>query len=179
VQVDGTHYIKGMAYYKNDLPAGVDILFNTNKKDTGNKLDALKPIDEKKATPDNPFGSITREKMYTDPKTGELKRSPLNIVNEEGDWYNWSNKFSSQFLSKQTPQLAKAQLELTQKSKEADLAEILSLNNPAVKRKLLDTFADEVDSSAVKLKATGLPRTCTTPPWWYLRDSHIGCEQHQ
>ncbi len=161
VQVDNDHYIKGMAYYKDDLPKGIDIMFNTNKKDTGNKLDALKPIDEKKATPDNPFGSMTREKGYVDPKTGETKRSVLNIVNEEGDWYNWSNKFSSQFLSKQTAQLAKAQLDLTQKSKEADLADILALTNPAVKRKLLETFADEADSSAVKLKATGLPRTAT------------------
>lgn len=161
VQVDGTHYIKGMAHYKDGLPPGVDILFHTNKKDTGNKLDALKQPDEKSATVDNPFGSITRPKGYVDPKTGKTKRSVLNIVNEEGDWYNWSNKFSSQFLSKQTPQLAKSQLDLTQKSKEADLSDILSLTNPAVKRKLLETFADEADSSAVKLKATGLPRTAT------------------
>jgi hypothetical protein len=158
---DDIHYIKGMAMYKDDLPAGVDILFNTNKKDTGNKLDALKAPDEKKATADNPFGAITRPKAYVDPKTGETKRSILNIVNEEGDWYTWSNTFSSQFLSKQTPQLAKSQLELTQKSKEADLSEILSLTNPAVKRKLLETFADEADSSSVKLKATGLPRTAS------------------
>ena len=161
VQVGPEHYIKGMAMYKDGLPPGTDILFNTNKKDTGNKLDALKQPDAKKATPDNPFGTITRPKAYIDPKTGEKKRSVLNIVNEEGDWYTWSNTFSSQFLSKQTPQLAKSQLDLTQKSKEADLADILSLTNPAVKRKLLETFADEADSSSVKLKATGLPRTAT------------------
>lgn len=161
VQVGPSHYIKGMAMYKDNLPAGTDILFNTNKKDTGNKLDALKTPDEKKATADNPFGTITRPKGYKDPKTGETKRSVLNIVNEEGDWYTWSHTFSSQFLSKQTPQLAKTQLELTQKGKEAELADILSLTNPAVKRKLLETFADSVDSSAVKLQATGLPRTAT------------------
>lgn len=158
VAVDDSHYIKGMAMYKDDLPKGVDILFNTNKKDTGNKLDALKSNSD---DPENPFTSYTRPKAYIDPKTGETKRSVLNIVNEEGDWYTWSNKFSSQFLSKQTPQLAKAQLELTQKSKQADLDEILALTNPEVKRKLLETFADETDSSAVKLKATGLPRTAT------------------
>jgi hypothetical protein len=39
-----THYLKGMAVYKDDLPDGVDLLFNTNKKDTGNKLDAMKKI---------------------------------------------------------------------------------------------------------------------------------------
>lgn len=161
VQVGDGHYIKGMAMYKEDLPTGTDILFATNKKNTGNKLDALKKPDEKKATADNPFGTITRPKGYVDPKTGETKRSVLNIVNAEGDWYTWSNTFSSQFLSKQTPQLAKGQLELTQKSKEADLADILALTNPAVKRKLLETFADEADSSSVKLKATGLPRTAS------------------
>ena len=44
IAVDGTHYIKGMAIYKDDLPKGVDLMFNTNKSDTGNKLDALKPL---------------------------------------------------------------------------------------------------------------------------------------
>jgi hypothetical protein len=42
--VGDTHYLKGMAIYKNDLPKGVDLLFNTNKSNTGNKLDALKPL---------------------------------------------------------------------------------------------------------------------------------------
>lgn len=159
VAVDGTHYIKGMAMYKDNLPAGVDIMFNTNKKDTGNKLDALKKQDDK--DPLNPFGSMTRQKTYVDPKTGKTEQSVLNIVNEEGDWYNWSNKFSSQFLSKQTPQLAKEQLTLTTNAKKADLEDILALTNPGVKRKLLETFADEADSSAVNLKAVGLPRTAT------------------
>jgi hypothetical protein len=158
IAVDGTHYIKGMAHYKDDLPPGIDIMFNTNKKDTGNKLDALK---EQKDDPLNPFGSMTRQKTYIDPKTGEEKQSILNIVNEEGDWYNWSNKFSSQFLSKQTAPLAKEQLQATQNAKKADLEDILSLTNPGVKKKLLETFADEADSSAVKLKAAGLPRTAT------------------
>ena len=31
ISVDGTHYLKGMAVYKEDLPAGVDLVFNTNK----------------------------------------------------------------------------------------------------------------------------------------------------
>ena len=31
ILVDGTHYIKGMAVYADDLPDGVDIRFNTNK----------------------------------------------------------------------------------------------------------------------------------------------------
>ena len=31
IAVDGTHYIKGMAVYADDLPPGVDVRFNTNK----------------------------------------------------------------------------------------------------------------------------------------------------
>ena len=44
IAIDGTHYLKGMAVYADDLPAGVDIRFNSNKTSTGNKLDALKPM---------------------------------------------------------------------------------------------------------------------------------------
>jgi hypothetical protein len=43
IGIDGTHYLKGMAVYKDDLPKGVDLVFNTNKSNTGNKLDAMKP----------------------------------------------------------------------------------------------------------------------------------------
>lgn len=32
ILVDGSHYIKGMAVYSDDLPDGVDVMFNTNKK---------------------------------------------------------------------------------------------------------------------------------------------------
>lgn len=32
ILVDGTHYLKGMAVYSDDLPDGVDVVFNTNKK---------------------------------------------------------------------------------------------------------------------------------------------------
>ena len=46
IAVDGTHYLKGMAVYADDLPAGVDIRFNTNKKATANKLDALKTVSD-------------------------------------------------------------------------------------------------------------------------------------
>ena len=57
ISVDGTHYLKGMAVYSDDLPPGVDIMFNTNKKNTGNKLDALKPM---KNDPENPFGATIK-----------------------------------------------------------------------------------------------------------------------
>src|SRR6185369_13592465 len=152
IAVDGTHYLKGMAMYKDDLPDGVDLVFNTNKRNTGNKLDAMKAM---KDDPDNPFGAVVRQKI--DLKTGKVK-SAMNIVNEEGDWDSWSRNLSSQLLSKQSPKLAQQQLDMVQERKTRELAEINALTNPTVKRKLLESYADDVDSSAVKLKAAALPR---------------------
>lgn len=152
IAVDDTHYLKGMAMYRDDLPAGVDLMFNTNKSNTGNKLDAMKKL---KDDPENPFGAVVRQQV--DPKTGKVK-SAMNIVNEEGDWERWSRTLSSQMLSKQAPKLAREQLAVTQERKKAELDEILSLTNPAVRRKLLESFADDADSAAVHLKAAALPR---------------------
>lgn len=171
IGVGGTHYLKGMAMYADNLPDGVDMVFNTNKSNTGNKLDAMKPIKKNKQTGENddvlPFGSIVRQREYTDAK-GKRKLSPLNIVGDdkegaisgqEGGWNEWSRTLSSQMLSKQSPALARKQLGLTYDSKKAELDEILALSNPAVKKQLLKEFADGADSSAKHLKAAGLPRT--------------------
>jgi hypothetical protein len=160
VAVDGTHYLKGMAVYKDDLPEGVDLLFNTNKARADIGTDKLAAMKKMKDDPDNPFGSVVRQQTYPPghPKDGQLK-SAMNIVNEEGDWDRWSRSMSSQMLSKQTPKLAKQQLDVTYENKKADLDEILSLTNPAVRRKLLEAYADGADSSAVHLKAAALPNT--------------------
>ena len=171
IGVGGTHYLKGMAMYADDLPDGVDMVFNTNKSNTGNKLDAMKPIKKNKQTGENddvlPFGSIVRQREYTDAK-GKKRLSPLNIVGddkegaisgEEGGWNEWSRTLSSQMLSKQSPVLARKQLGLTYDAKKAEFDEIMALSNPAVKKQLLKEFADGADSSAKHLKAAGLPRT--------------------
>lgn len=156
IAVDGTHYLKGMAMYKEDLPAGTDLQFNTNKKDTGNKLDAMKPM---KDDPDSPFGaSINRQIGETGADGKKKLTSVMNIVNEEGDWENWSKSLSTQMLSKQSRALAKTQLDMTFDRKKNELEEIQALDNPAVKRKLLESYADDADSSAVHLKAAALPR---------------------
>lgn len=152
IAVDGSHYLKGMAMYKDDLPAGVDLMFNTNKSSTGNKLDAMKKM--KTDDPENPFGATVRQ--LTDSK-GKVK-SAMNIVNEEGDWDSWSRNLSTQLLSKQSPRLAKEQLSVTYEKKKAEFDEIMSLTNPAVRQKLLESFSDGVDSAAVHLKAAALPR---------------------
>ena len=153
IGVDDTHFIKGMAIYKDNMPAGVDVIFNTNKHDTGNKLDALKPMKTVDGIidSDNPFGASI--------KGGSLgQRGALNIVNEEGDWEKWSKTISSQVLSKQTVPLAKSQLDLALKQKQDEHSEIMSLTNPVIQKQLLLAFADDCDSSAVHLKAAGLPR---------------------
>lgn len=144
ISVDGTHYLKGMAIYKDDMPDGIDIVFNTNKSNTGNKLDVLKTL---KDEPDNPFGSTIKR-----------QHGALNIVNEEGDWDKWSRTISSQVLSKQTVPLAKKQLGLALKQKQQEYDEIMQLTNPVIKKQLLNSFADDCDASAVHLKAAALPR---------------------
>jgi hypothetical protein len=163
IAVDGTHYLKGMAMYNDHLPEGVDLLFNTSKHDTGNKMDAMKPV---KGDELNPFGSMFRQRNYIG-ADGKSHLSPMNIVNEErppsgkGDWRDWRPSLSSQILSKQNTKLAEQQLGLTYKMKQQEFEEIMSLTNPVVKRKLLQAFADSADSAAVHLSAAALPRQGT------------------
>lgn len=162
IAVDGTHYIKGMAVYKDDLPDGVDLVFNTNKSSTGRKKDAMKPLED---DPDNPFGSITRQIHDKDGKVS----SAMNIVGSptkegagaEGSWDTWSRNLPSQFLSKQSPELAKQQLNLTYERRKREYDEINSLTNPTVRKELLIKFADQTDAAAVHLQAANLPRQAT------------------
>lgn len=167
IAVDGTHYLKGMAMYRDDMPNGVDIIFNTNKaKGTpmlGEKDNSvLKPM---KKDQDNPFGAtikgerelILAQRYYTD-KNGKRQQSAINIVNEEGDWNTWRKSLSSQMLSKQSPMLAKKQLKLAYDLKQDEFDSIMKLENPVIRQQLLDKFADGCDSASVHLKAAGLPR---------------------
>jgi hypothetical protein len=158
IKVGDGHYLKGMAMYKDDLPPGTDILFNTNKskKEYPNKLDTMKKLADDQ---DLPFESVTRPVVLDmGHPTKERVKSAVNLVNEEGDWSNWSDTLSSQFLSKQAPPFVKQQLDLTYSRHEREFNEIMKLTNPAVKRKLLEDFADSADSAAGHLKAAALPR---------------------
>ena len=174
INVGDTHYLKGMAIYSDDMPDGVDVIFNTNKhSDTpmmGTKDNSvLKEMKRNKETGevdwDNPFGATIKgekdlkmaQRYYVD-KDGNKKLSAINVVNEEGDWETWAPTLSSQFLSKQTPAMAKKQLKIASDAKQAEFQDIMSLTNPTVKKKLLNEFADECDSAAVHLKAAALPR---------------------
>lgn len=163
IMVDGSHYIKGMAMYSDNMPPGVDVIFNTNKgKDTpmmGDKDDTvLKPISTK--DPNNPFGSYIKangQRNYIGPD-GKEHLSPINKVREEGDWETWSRNLSSQMLSKQPISLIKKQLDLTYADNKSEFEDIKALTNPTVKRALLNDFANSCDSDAVYLQAASLPR---------------------
>lgn len=160
ILVDGTHYLKGMAMYSDDMPDGADIVFNINKHTGTPKMDVLKKIQD---DPDNPFGALIKangQSHYID-ADGNEKLSAINKLKEEGDWDKMSKNLSSQFLSKQPIQLINKQLDLTYADAADEFSEICSLTNPTVKRKLLLDFADECDSAAVHLKAAALPRQST------------------
>jgi len=156
IAVNGTHYLKGMAMYRDDLPEGVDLVFNTNKSSTGNKLDAMKKM---KDDPDDPFGANINDQIQELGHDGTPRvTSVMNIVNQEGKWDEWSKTLSSQMLSKQKPALAREQLDLAYDGKKTEFDRIMSLTNPTVKKHLLEKFADSADASAVHLKAAHMPR---------------------
>ena len=162
--VGGTHYIKGMAVYSDNMPDGVDVIFNSNKtKGTpalgeDKKNTVLKHI--KTDDPMNPFGSLIkvngqREYVGSDGKTH------LGIINkrsDEGDWNEWKDKLPSQFLAKQNLSLIQKQLRLASADKQEEFDTICRYTNPTVKKVLLQSFANDCDSAAEHLKAAALPR---------------------
>ena len=165
-------YLKGMCVYADDLPDGIDIRFNSNKhKDAKLEDGALRALKKFDGDPDdpkntNPFGAtiqtrddqlILAQRHYTD-ENGNKQLSCINIVNEEGDWDTWAKTLSSQFLSKQRPDLIKRQLDITYDNKLAEFNDIKEITNNAVKKEFLMSFAEDCDASAVHLKAAGLPR---------------------
>lgn len=170
---DGSHYLKGVALYSPDeklMPPGVDIIFNTNKPrgtdvfGSSSDTSVLKPI-KSDADPNNPFGAtiksdeelILAQRHYTG-ADGEKHLSALNIVNEEGNWGTWAKTLSSQFLGKQQPSLIRSQLKEAYEIRKDAFDEIGQLTNPAVRKKLYASFADDCDAAAVHLKGASLPR---------------------
>ena len=163
IAVDDSYYLKGMAVYNDKLPDGVDIVFNTNKK---SNIPMMGEGDEsvlKKLKKDKETGKIDE----TLPFGANVKlddHDPENavyIVNEDEDWNKWSKNLASQSLSKQSPALAKRQLGIAYDNKKSEFDSLSKLENPVLKKKLLEEFADECDSAATKLKAAPLPRQST------------------
>ena len=149
-----------MAVYSDDLPDGVDVMFNTNKPSGTPKMKVLK---EAKADPDNPFGAAIKangQSMYIG-DDGKEHLSPINKLKEEGDWDTMSRNVSSQFLSKQPKKLIENQLNLTVADYKAQYDEIMRYDNPTVKKKLLNDFADTVEGTSMTLKASAFPGQST------------------
>jgi len=172
IMVDNSHYIKGMAIYKDDLPKGKDIVFNTNKSFKENDLKALKPLQttpDGKIDKDNPFGAIIQRQIHATDDSGKAivtrgktkLGSVMNIVNEEKGWATWSDSLASQVLSKQSTALAKSQLDMTYEKSATEYDKISKFTNPAVRKVLLEALAENVDSSAVHLKAAAFKGQAT------------------
>lgn len=176
IAVDGNKYMKGMAVYNPDIPEGYDVIYNSKKvegKDPFKKMKTVIDPDtgEEVIDKDNPFGSTIKSNEYDDEgrlvreigqthyidKNGNRQLSAINILNEEGDWSKWSKTLAAQFLSKQTPELAEQQLGLMYDKQKREFDEIMALDNPMVKERLLMSFADDCDAKATNLKAAPLP----------------------
>lgn len=150
IAVDGKSYIKGMAVYSDNIPDGYDIVVNSNKpRGSDFHTKVLKPQSD---DPNNPFGAAI--------KPGG-QRGALNIIREEGDWSKWSKNLPSQFLSKQPLELARTQLRLTKDIKTQQLEDILAIDNPTLRKKMLRDFGEQCDADAVYLKAARMPRQAT------------------
>lgn len=178
IAVDDSHYLKGMAIYSDNMPPGVDIIFNTNKDKSVSKLDTMKPMKKLKdgtIDPDNQFGATIKKQTHYTGKDGKEHLGCINIVNEEGDWGEWKKSIASQMLSKQSDSLIKQQLGIAYEKRANEFKDICNLTNPSVKRKLLESFADSCDSDAVHLKAAALPRQASQVilPIASLKDNEI------
>lgn len=180
IAVDDKYYLKGMAIYKNDMPDGVDIIFNTNKPEGSPPEKVFKLMKRQKTLPngdpdmnspidkDNPFGSNIKkfdpdnppesgQSFYTG-KDGKKYQSAINKVNPEGTWDSWNKCVAAQFLSKQPLELAEKQLSITYGDKLEEYEKIMSVTNSVVRQKMLYDFADECETSSYELKAAALPR---------------------
>lgn len=156
ILVDDSRYLKGMAAYSDNMPDGVDVIFNTHYSKDVPKMETFKKI---KDDPENPFGALIKaggQSYYTD-ENGKRQLSVINKTRGEGDWDEWANALPSQFLAKQSLSMAKKQLGLAIADKEAEYDSIMAINNPTIKKHFLAKFADECDSTAIHLKAAALP----------------------
>lgn len=191
ILVDGDRYLKGMATYSDDLPDGIDVVFNTNKKKGTPVRDVLKKVKTDKdgnIDRDNPFGSLIKEgvndpdlktrsggQSYYYDKDGKKKLSLINKRADEGDWGEWAKNIPSQFLAKQNMDLINRQLNQTIDDKKNEFNEIMSLTNPSVKKKMLMDYAQSCDKQAVTLKAAALPgqRFQVMLPLTSIKDNEI------
>lgn len=169
ILVDGDHYLKGMAHYADDLPDGVDIRFNTNKKSGTPKVgpdndhSVLKCIDKSLKDNLNPFGayySADGQSEY-DGADGKKHLSAINKLRKEGEWDEQRVRVPSQMLSKQSKQLVRSQLKETLDDYRAEFDAIRSNTNPIIRQKLLEDFGDKCETASYELAAKKFPKQRT------------------
>ena len=184
IGVDDTHYLKGMAVYADNMPDGVDIIFNTSKpksmpimSDNPKDEQVLKPMkrsEDGKIDVEDPFGAQI---------IAGGQKGFINKVNEEGAWGDWSsnNTLASQVLSKQDPSLAKRQLDLAYSRDYDEYQSIMDISNPVVKQKRLIDFADECDTKSIHMKAAALPGQSVKVllPVLSLKPNEVYCPQYE
>ena len=131
--------------------------------------------------PANPFGATIKKQLFYNSGDGNEKQGVMNIVNEEGGWAEYAKTLSAQMLSKQPVPLIKRQLNESYESRKKELDEILSLSNPAVKKKLLESYAEDCDTAAVNLKAAAFPRQATQVilPLTTIKDTEVYAPQYR
>ena len=165
ILIDDKMYAKGMAIYSDDIPDGYDMVVNSNRKKGSPYLSDDPKVEgvfkKIKKDPDNPFGSAIKEKggqSYYEDENGKKQLSLINKRAEEGDWSEWKDKVPSQFLAKQNIELINRQIDIAIADKQKEYEDICNLNNPTIKKRLLRSFADDCDTTAVHLHAAALPR---------------------
>ena len=96
ILVDNDRYLKGMAVYSDgeDMPDGVDVIFNTNKGKNVPMREVLKDAEKNlKKDPDNPFGSTIKANGQST-YIGDDGKEHLSLINKrasEGDGDDWKD----------------------------------------------------------------------------------------
>lgn len=162
INVEDKGYMKGMAVYNPNLPEGIDVVYHTNKvrgKAIFGKV--FKPL---KDNPENIFGTnikmdnelVLTQNHYYD-KNGVKRQGYLNIVAEEGAWFEWAKSLPSQVLSKQDPVLIHRQLDASYREAQKQAYKAMRLEHGPREKVLLD-LAGQIDTKRINLKAAALPR---------------------
>lgn len=175
VDCDGDpRYMKGMAFYSNDIPKGYDVVYNTNKEEAKG-IKALKSVltTSGKTLDDNPNGEIDWEhpwagnlrttdgQYYYSDDNGEVRLGALNKLKQEGDWLEQRVTLPTQLLSKQPPSTITKQLDAAYSARRDELDSIKKISQPELKQAQLLAYAETTDKAAVEMRGAAFPGQST------------------
>lgn len=178
IAVDDKQYMKGMAFYSDEVPKGYDCVYNVHYNRGEKIFKSFKKNAAGEVDRNNPFGAFIKangQSWYDDPVTGEKKLSAVNKLKEEGDWDVQSRNLASQFLGKQPMALIKSQLTASLEKSKNEYNDIKAIDNPTIRKKMLWDFASSCDEAAEELKAAAFPRQSTKVilPLTCMKDNEI------